>query len=149
MERKPIKLKIKDAGAVTLQNLMYQIGQIKTSNKNASKIRKIMKEFQRVRVEIADKYAKEIMEVFGQKDEAGNLLRPEGEPNSFIPVEGKEDELIAANKEFGEQEIDFNWEPLNQHILADMKVSASDLETFGALYVEQEGPGIPIPLHSV
>lgn len=142
-EAAPIKMKYSDIGNFGFAQLMQKIAQTATNNRNACHIHKITREITKAREKIADDYQKEIAEVFGKRDEAGQLIRPEGEPKGYDVIDGKEKELEAAHATFGEKLAEINWRPLTPTTLADVKVSAAEIELMKDLFTEDEGPGVP------
>jgi hypothetical protein len=139
-----IKVKYKDVTSFEFNSAMQKIVTAPIETQKAEFIRKIFKQLKEVREIIGKEYEAEIMEKFAQKDEAGKILRPPEEPNGFLPVEGKDAEIMEANKVFGDREAKFSSYPLNPSILKDIKLSGKDLDALGNFYAgEVTGPGLP------
>jgi hypothetical protein len=107
-----------------------------THGQAASAFHKLAKAITRARAQIQKEYQEKVAGVFGKKDEAGALIRPEGEPNGFEPIEEKMGEFEAAQAAFGETEIEVDAPSITLQLIGDIKVSAQDLDALGNLYPE-------------
>lgn len=123
--------------------VMQKITSVPTSNANANHIRKIMNEIEAARKIISEAYKTEIMEKYAKKNEAGELIRPEGDPAGFVTEDGKAEEYAQAETEFAKRMAIIKWRPMTPKTLADIKISAKELNLLGALFTEEEGPGLP------
>ncbi len=139
-----VKMKYIDLGSMQFVTTVQKIANTPTASTRASVIRDWVKAIQNGKDEIKECYQKEIMEVFGQKNEDGTLKRPEGEPNSFVPDETKEKELMEANEAFGLREATIKLNrPITPSIIQDVKITAHELDLLGNLFSDQDGPGLP------
>jgi hypothetical protein len=143
METPVIKMKYSDIGNFGFSQLIQKISQTPTNNRNACHIHKITRELQTAREKIADDYQAEIVEKFGKRNDKGELIRPEGEPKGFEPIDGQEDAINKAHDEFGNKMAEIKWRPLTPTTLADIKISGAEIELLKDLFTEEEGPGIP------
>lgn len=154
-ENMEIKMKYKDIGAFEFSSLIQKLAQTPTETKKAERICGIVRQIQNARNRIADGYKKDVMEVFGQKNEDGSLKRPENEPSGFVPDESRMEDLNKATEQFGEKEMAFECLPLTSSTLSDIKMSAKEIELLKDIYSKDSGPGVPehfehaLPLHSV
>lgn len=139
-----IKIKYKDVMSFEFNQAMQKIVNTPTEPAKAEQIRKIFKELKNVRDKIGKEYESDIMEKYAQKDEAGKIIRPKSEPTGFLPVEGKDAEIKAANDTFGDREAAFTVSPLNLAILKDIKLSGKELDALQDFYAgDATGPGVP------
>lgn len=147
-----IKIKYKDLGSFEIQTAIQKIANTAMPAPKAAVISHLIKSAQAVRTQMSEEYKTEVMEKFAQKNEDGSLKRPEGDPQSIIPIEGKEEEMQKANIEFGEKFGELKYmlkdkeiiaRPLTPSLLADVKLSPKDLEALKDLYSDEEGPGVP------
>lgn len=146
-EVQAIKMKYSDIMSFEFSNTMHKIASKDTSNKNACHIAKIVKLCQEARNNAMKDFQKNVAEVFGKRDEAGKLIRPEGQDQGFEPMDGKEEEIFKAQELLGETEFEVKWKPLTPSVLADVKLSAKDIDALKNLFSEEEpapvGPGLP------
>lgn len=126
---------------------MQKITNTPTHGNVASQIHRVAKQLTFARDKIQKEYQEKIVAVFGKKDDKGAIIRPEGEPNGFEPIEEKVEEFKKAQDEFGENTIELDCQPFTVQMLGDIKVSAQDLENLKGLYVgnqtTSEKPEIP------
>lgn len=141
-----VKLEYQKISSFEFTQTMQKIANVATNNRAASHIRHVIKALDPARKEMGDAYIKEIMEVFGVKNEDGTLQRPEGEPQGFIPDETRTEEFLKAQEEFGKRIFIVKWRPLTPDTLVDIKLSAKELDVLGDLYSEENGPGLPYPI---
>lgn len=139
-----IKTKYQSISSFELAGVLQKIANTQTSNKNASHIRRVINEIKKAGDQIREEYKKDILEVYAQRDEKGEIKRPEGDPNGFDPIVEKEAEFLKAQEDFGGREIVIAWRPLNPDTLADVKLSAKELDLLGELYTDDAGPGVPM-----
>lgn len=145
-EVKPIKLKYSQVMNFDFTNVMHKIASKDTDNKKACHINRVVRSVQKGRDQAMADFQSKVADVYGQKDEAGKLVRPQAEPHGFIPVDGKEDEILKAQEELGETEFEVIAKPLTLSVLSDVKMSAKDIHALGPLFSEEEevqGPGVP------
>lgn len=122
--------------------VMTRVANHQTLPQKALHIRRLIKELERNRTIIHEEFKKEIMEVFGQKNEDGTLKTPEGAPGEYIPIEEKTEEMVKAQESFGKKLATLNWRPLTPDTLGDLKLSAKEIEILGPLLTEENGPGL-------
>lgn len=139
-----MKMKYKDIGSFEFQNLLQTIRAAKTSNVNACMINGIWKQVKAAREQIMNEYTEEVMNVYAVRNEDGSIQIPEGQQQGFSPIPGKEEEFTKAQDAFGEKEYNFTYGPFKPSHLADVKLSAKDLETLGVLFDEKAGPALPV-----
>ena len=95
------------------------------------------------------------MNVYGQKDEKGEVIKERGD-HGFKIIEGKEEECHKAMSEFGERTCEVEFRPINDDCLEGLRVSVNDLQRLGPAYKSDEpqddannqypdipGPGLP------
>lgn len=133
-----IQLKYNEISSFQFAQAMQKIASTPTHGAKASQIHKITKALSKVRDEIAKQYQAEIVDVYGKKDEAGKIVRPDGEPNGFEPIEEKQTEFLAAQEEFGKKTVDLPVQAFSLDTFADIKISAQDLEALKGLYAGNE-----------
>lgn len=143
MPKANIKMKYQDIGNFEFQSLMEKLVSTPTSNKNACMIRHVYNEAKRARTQISEEYKRDIMEAFAERDENGEIKRPEGDPGGFMPDPKRLEEFKKSQDDFGLREFVFEWGPLRPSHISDMKVSAKELNILGDLFNEDEGPGLP------
>lgn len=136
--------KYKDLKSFDFGNLMAKLSNTPTVNARANHIRHVIKEYQRCEKEISDQFDEEIVKVFSLKNEDGTTkLEEVGNPNSFQIDPDKQDAFTEASKVFGDKEIAINYRPFTPDTLADIKLTAKELNILGDLFTEESGPGIP------
>lgn len=141
-----IKVKYNSFSNFEFLQAIQKIASTPTTAAKANTIRKITNALQEGRVKtVVEDYKKEIMEVFAKRNEAGEIVRPDGEPDGFEPIEGKEEECKAATEAFGEKFLEISAEKLTPATLSEVKLSARELELLGDIFtdVENAGPGVP------
>lgn len=137
-----ISIKYSTLSGFQFSEALQKIAGTPTHGQKASAIHKIIKAVSRAKTQISKEYQTDIVGVWGKKDEAGLVIRPEGEPHGFTPLEGKEDEFMAAQEDFGHKLADLNCDPFTLQTLEDVKLSAQNLEALQELYIgnrEDEG----------
>ena len=140
-----VKFKHKDIMSFEFNQIMSKVANTPTKPQIAGQIRKVIQAVQVVRDTISGSYQEKVLGQYFQKNEDGTLKKVEGQ-DEYIPLEGKEKEIEKANADFGEIEVEVvlsNVRPLSPASLADVKVSARELELLKGLFVDQDGPGIP------
>lgn len=139
-----VKMKYREISGFEFTQAMQKIGSTPTTAQKAAQIRRITKEIEAARKVVVAEFERDIMQVYGAKNEDGTLKRPEGEPTGFEPLEGKHEEIMSAQTAFGEREVTLNiLRPLTPATLSDMKLSAKDLDALKGLFSEEDGPGVP------
>ncbi len=107
-----------------------------THGTKAARIHKIAKTLSDMRDSISKEYQAEIVAVFGKKNDKGEIIRPEGEPNGFEPDESRMAEFEQAQSAFGLKVAAMpSIHPVDMDLLSDVKVSGQDLEALGTLYI--------------
>lgn len=151
----PIKLEFNAMSSFEFASMIQKLASSPTSNKNACAIARVVRELEKAQKLISDTYQTEVVEVFGKKGEDGKVIRPEDDPNGYEPLEmeGYDEKLAAALEVFGKHEFEVNSKPLTPSILADIKISAKEINLLKGLFTEDEaqqnaGPGVP-PLQSM
>lgn len=152
----PIKLKFSAMSSFEFATLIQKMASTPTNNKNACAIARVVRDLEKAQKLISDKYQTDVVEFFGKKGEDGKIIRPEGDPTGYEPLEMEkfDEKLAEALEKFGEEnEFEVNAKPLTPTILADMKISAKEINLLAGLFVEDEaqqatGPGVP-HLHSM
>ena len=144
-----IKIKYRELSEFSLAQTIQKVAATPTNTGNAVRIRNLVKAIQTAREDIRTKYISELVEVYAARTEDGSIKRPENEPNSFEPNEAKLGEFRAAEKAFGENEVELDAFPLTPASLVDMKLSAKELEDLHGLFCEQDGLGVPGTVHSL
>lgn len=123
---------------------MQKIVSTPTHGNVASQIHKVNKQVSQAKDIIIKKFQTDLVQVYGKKDDKGAIIRPEGEPNGFEPVEGKTDEFVTAQEEFGKNTVELDVQPFNVQLLGDIKVSAADLEALKGLWAGNNAPEVPL-----
>lgn len=138
-----IKMTFKQVGSFEFSQAMAKIENTPTSSKNAAHIRQVSKRVKVGKDRIHEEYKKDIMEKFAKLGEDGKPLVSENQPGGFEMKDGKDDEFNEAFKEFEAREVEVDWRPLTPDTLADIKLSAREIELLGPLFSEESGPGVP------
>lgn len=139
----PITMNYKDIKSFEFAQLIAKLSNTPTINVRANHIRHIVKELNKAGDQISEEYKKDILEVYATRDEKGEIVRPEGDPNGFTPDEAKQKEFLEAQEKFGERKAKINWRPLTPDTLTDIKLTAKELDLLGDLFTEENGPGVP------
>lgn len=147
----PIKLEFNTMSSFEFASLVQKLASSPTSNKSACAIARVVRELEKAQKLISETYQKEVVEVFGKKGEDGKVIRPEGDPNGYEPLEMEmekfDEKLAAALEVFGKHEFEVNAKPLTPSVLADIKISAKEINMLKGLFTEDEaqatGPGVP------
>lgn len=137
-----VTMKYSEISSFQFAQAMQKISSTPTHGAKASAIHKIARALTRAREDISKEYQKQIVEVYGKRDADGKIVRPEGEPNGFEPMEEKQEEFLKTQEEFGANTADLKCDPLTLQMLEDIKISAQDLEALKGLYIgnrEDEG----------
>lgn len=129
-----ITLKYSEISRFQFAQAVQKISSTPVHGGKASHIHKVVKALGKAREQITKEYASEVIEVFAKRDEAGAIVRPEGDPQGFSPVEEKEKEFLAAQEAFGERTVELKAEPFTPDFISDMKISAQDLDAMASLY---------------
>lgn len=141
-----VKLKYSELSSFGFAQAMQKITTTPTHGQKASVLHKLGKSLGFARERISKEYQAQLVETYGKRDDLGKIIRPEGEPLGFEPIEGKEEEFAKAQEAFGDNMIELDVRPLTLEILSDMKISAQDLEALKGLYIgntDETGPGVP------
>ena len=141
-----IKMKYKDLGSFEFTQVIQKLANTPMSAQKANHIRHVVKEVRKAKEQIIAEYKKDVMEVFGERDEKGALKLPEGEPVGFVPKEAEISAVDKANEAFGEREAIIKWRPLTPSTISDVKLTAMELDLLKDLFSEEEGPGVPTNL---
>lgn len=149
METPKLKVKYSIARGESFSMLLAKLANTATTNARACHIKKIMKGLEKLHKQIMEEFKKDILEAYAVKKEDGSGIKYKDEMESdFDLLEGKEKEYQEALKTFGEREGTIEWRPLTPDALADIKLSARELDLLGELFSEENGPGVP-HLHSM
>ncbi len=138
-------LKFSEISSFQFNQTLQKIVSTPTHGESAAVIHKLAKQVTEARDKVAKDYQDKIANVFGKRDAEGKLLRPEGEPNGFEPMEEKQKELETALEEFGKTLVEVNCSPLTIKVIGETKVSALDLESLKGLYSGNPSPGPELP----
>ncbi len=147
-----VKMKYSEIMGFPFSQAIQKIASTPTHGAKAAQIHKVIKQLSAARKEIQKQFWNDIAEVYGKRDEAGKLVRPDGDEAGFEPIEEKKEELLAAQEAFGNSEVAFNAQPFSLQTLEDVKISAKDLEALGALFTgnaDESKPAIPTKLATV
>lgn len=137
-----VKVKYKEIMNYAFASALQKIAQTPVHGALASQLHKIIKACAKAKQDIQKEFQKDIVGAFAKKDEKGEIVRPEGNPNDFVPLEGKDDEFMKAQEEFGNREAELQCSQITVQMLQDIKISATDLEGLKTLYSgnAEEGP---------
>lgn len=142
-----ITLKYPEIMGQAFSQAMQKITSTPTHGDKAAAIYKLTKNIQNARDSIVKEYQKTIVETFGKRDDKGSLVRPDNQPMGFEPMEDKLTELQAAQDAFDSKSVELDVPPLSLAVLADVRLSAQDLEAlkgaYSGVYISQGGPGVP------
>ncbi len=138
---KPIKMLAKDIMSFEFTNLMQKLINTPTENSRASHIHKVYREIERNAKKIRESFKPEILDIYAQKDDKGEVIY--GEQGTYEPIKEKLEEYHKAMEAFEAKEVSVEWRPLTPDSLADVKLTAKEIEILGPLFVEQNGPGVP------
>lgn len=129
-----ILLKYSEISNFQFAQAIQKIASTPTHGNVASQIHKVTKALSKGRDRISKEYQDAIVETYGKKNEKGEIIRPDGEPNGFEPIEEKQEEFLKAQEDFGQKIAEFDVQPFTIQLLGDIKVSAQDLEAMRGLY---------------
>lgn len=143
----PIKMKYTQINSQMFQQALQKLAATPTNNANACRIRKVTRAISDAREQIKKEYLSDIRDQFAARDEKGDII----EADQWAPVEGKEEELLAAQNAFGEREAELDCWPVTHETLVDVRMSAQEIEAFKSLFDENakapqgagHGPGLP------
>lgn len=148
-EIKPIKMKYKQlAGGEEFSMMLQKIGYTPTSNKNACHINRIMKALQTHQTALRDGYQSKLIPTYVEKGEDGKA-KFDPKTGEMVILADKREEFTKAEAEFMETEVLLAVKPLTPSVLADIKLSARDIDLLGPLFSEEDesrGPGVPLKL---
>lgn len=133
-----VTMKYADISNFEFAQAIQKIAQTPLDNKTACAIRRVTKQLNVVREKISKEYQEKIVDLYGKRDEKGTIVRPENNPAGFDVVEGKEDEFVKAQEEFGKTAADLLTSPLTPDMLKDIKLSARELEMLQNLFDDGE-----------
>lgn len=133
-----VTLKYSEISSFQFAQAVQKISSTPTHGQVASQIHKVTRQLTKARDQISKEYQAEIVEKYGKRDDKGALIRPDGQPNGFEPMEEKEADFLAAQEAFGGKTVELNCQPFTVQLLGDIKVSAQDLESLKALYAGNE-----------
>jgi len=137
-----IKITYKQLSDFTTAQTLQKLSSTPTSNKNACHIHHILKEIQVIREKISADYQEKIVALYAVKDDKGEVVRKAGEPLSFDVDQTKTEAFMAAQEAFGDTEAMVNWKPLTMETIADVKISAAEINSLHGLFME--GPELPL-----
>lgn len=123
------------------QEVLRKIGAMEVPNRVASKIHYLLKGVNQGLKQVTMDYRLIIEAEFAERGDDNQVKRPESDLRDFVMKAGVEDKRREAEDAFAKKEFNFERDPLNQHDLSDVKLSAFDLEALGPLY--QELPARP------
>lgn len=139
-----VTLKYSNLSTFQFAQAVQKIASNPTHGQKASQIHKVIKVLSRARDEMTKAYETQITEVYGKRDEAGKLIRPPNAPNEFEPIEEKIEELKNSQKNFFDTSVELDCSPFTLDLIADIKISAQDLEALSDLYIgNREDQGKP------
>ncbi len=103
-----------------------------------------MKRIDAARTKASEDYKVEILDHYFEKNEDGTFKRPEDDPQGYVPLEAKKEELKKVDEDFHNREVVIDWTPMPLSVLSDIKLSGNDLIALDLLVNDaQEGPGLP------
>lgn len=147
---KPIKLTAKVVMSFEFAQLMMKLHNSPTSNIKAGHINHIYSEIEKYAKPLRETFKKDIIDVYAEKDEKGNLVPFEGAGGEgFKIIEGKIEEFHKASEAYENTPVEIKWRPLTPDTLADIRLTGKEIQLLGPLYVEENGPGLPPHLQSV
>jgi hypothetical protein len=119
-----------------------------TSGNNAYEINKLNSELKKKGQESEALIKSEFMEKFAQRDESGKIILMKDQdgneiPRTWAPIEEKKTELDTLVDKFYQEEVELKCRPLRPATIADIKLSAFELELLGEIYQHENGPGLP------
>ncbi len=104
--------------------------------KTAYSIKKINDEFGVIKKKIAAEYQTEIIDVYANKNEKGELELDKENPGQFVPKENMVTALEQANDAFWNKQAKVDRPRLYLRDLEQIKFSAMELTKLEALYVD-------------
>lgn len=140
MEHPPIKMTYREL-VVLDPMLMQKLSMTPTHNAKASHIRHVLKQVNAAKAKMSDEW-KDMGKKYGKHDDKGELIRAENHAG-FELKEGVEKEFEDAVAVFDKTECEIKWRPLTPDTLADIKMTARDMEILGPLFSDENGPGVP------
>ena len=126
-----VKLKFKQLGDYDFSQAKEKLYRSPGAQNNeiACDIKNVVKQLNKAQDEIIEKYQTDIADKFAQRDEAGAIVRPDKQnPRVFEPDPEKEQERLAAEKAFGDNEFEINIRPLPLSHLGHIKFAPIELE---------------------
>lgn len=123
------KLTYNEIGNFQFQKAIQKLNSSVTDQLTAYKIRKITSKLKSYRAQIAEEYTKELAEKYAKRNEQGKY-----DAQNWTPEEGKQEEFMKAQEEFGKKEIFIDRLPLTFNEMKDIKMSAEEQEALGAMF---------------
>lgn len=147
----PVQLKHKTISGFNFQQTIQKFATAQMTPANAVKIRRIIRALESARTKIYAAYKTDVIEVFAKRDDKNDIVRPEGEPDGFVPIEGKEAEFKTAQDAFGERTVELDCSPFIPQMMESMKISAGEIEALSEMWSDNDapmgvetGPGVPL-----
>lgn len=101
--------------------------------RTAYQVKKILEEVQNARKKVASEFTETILKKYAKKDEKGEFVRPEGDPNGFMPPEQVSPEMTADEKAFGENVFKSDRFQIHYTSLGNAQISAQEIEVLEPL----------------
>lgn len=129
--------------------VIQKVTSIPLTTQAAYRVKKIADKMQAARAQIQSEYLKEI-EPFAKKDEAGEFVRPDNNPEAFDIPDEKKDAFLAMQKAFGERMISIDRPKLVIQDLGDHKFSAAELSVLEPMVnFGEDSPSTLAEVHSL
>lgn len=144
-----IKMTYQQVSGFEFTRAMQKLAQTPMSTKVAYNIKKLADAMNKQREVISQEYQRDIVDKYAKKDEKGELVRPEGQPQGFDIDAEKVEEFQKVQEDFGKREFTIERFKLTLADLEQVKLSASELTALEPIYQEHpvdttEGNVVPM-----
>lgn len=99
-------------------------------------IKRLVDAFKSQERKILEEYHEQITKKFAKKDEKGEFIRPEGDPEGYDVDETKEKEVRDATEEFGKKEFTIDRNQLNLADFMNVNISAAEFSILDPIFFD-------------
>lgn len=127
-----MKLSYRTISNFPFQSALQKLANAPLSGRQAYEVNIFSRAIKEAKQKIHDEYKKDLMDKYAVLDEAGKY-----DPDKFVVQPTKEDEFEKEQEAFSDREYSINRAKLPFSIIANLKVSANDIEQLAEI-VEME-----------
>lgn len=102
----------------------------------AKSIMKLNEGLTKAKRHVETEYKTKILDVFTKRDDKGNIVMKKDSHNEFEVLDGKDDDLKAAQDIFWDTKAEIGRKPLFMGNLAEIKMSAQELDALQPICIE-------------